>query len=161
MDLICPCGSQNEYRHCCGTYHEGQSVATTPETLMRSRYTAYTMADMIYIKKTMRGKPSVGFDEAQAAAWAKSVLWLGLRIIQSYSDEKDSNIGFVEFIATYLDKKSVKTIHEVSKFHCINNQWFYVDGSHRTDNSHPAISRNAPCPCGSKRKFKNCHGQKI
>jgi preprotein translocase subunit SecA len=23
----------------------------------------------------------------------------------------------------------------------------------------PAVSRNAPCPCGSGRKFKHCHGQ--
>jgi preprotein translocase subunit SecA len=23
----------------------------------------------------------------------------------------------------------------------------------------PRVSRNAPCPCGSGRKFKHCHGQ--
>ncbi len=23
----------------------------------------------------------------------------------------------------------------------------------------PSVSRNAPCPCGSGRKFKHCHGQ--
>ncbi len=23
----------------------------------------------------------------------------------------------------------------------------------------PPVSRNAPCPCGSGRKFKHCHGQ--
>jgi preprotein translocase subunit SecA len=23
----------------------------------------------------------------------------------------------------------------------------------------PPVSRNAPCPCGSGRKYKHCHGQ--
>ncbi|HZH95285.1 MAG TPA: SEC-C metal-binding domain-containing protein, partial [Flavisolibacter sp.] len=23
----------------------------------------------------------------------------------------------------------------------------------------PKVSRNAPCPCGSGKKFKNCHGK--
>ena len=25
--------------------------------------------------------------------------------------------------------------------------------------NNPNISRNAPCPCGSGRKYKHCHGQ--
>lgn len=42
----CPCGSQIEYKSCCGVYHQGARVAPTPEALMRSRYTAYSLGNI-------------------------------------------------------------------------------------------------------------------
>jgi preprotein translocase subunit SecA len=33
-----------------------------------------------------------------------------------------------------------------------------MDGDVALDDLQP-VSRNAPCPCGSGRKFKHCHGQ--
>ena len=148
----CPCKSNTPYQDCCGKYLESHATPQTAEALMRSRYTAYTLADIDYIKKTMQGKPLLGFKEIDTTQWAKSVLWLGLEVIRSTSDE-------VEFIATYMDKGTVKAIHEISQFHCINEAWFYVDGSQLNDIKTKPVARNEPCPCGSNKKFKNCHSK--
>lgn len=153
----CPCGSHVDYYSCCGLYHTSNALPQTPEALMRSRYTAYALANMAYIKKTMQGKPLLEFNDIEAARWAKSILWLGLKIIKTYQD--DENTGYVEFIASYLDNHSINAIHEISQFKAINNSWYYIDGKQIAE---PAkkIPRNTPCPCGSKKKFKNCHAQK-
>lgn len=151
----CPCGSGLNYDACCGIYHHKFAKAANPETLMRSRYTAYTMGDMDYIKKTMYGKPLIGFDEKEATLWSKSVLWLGLQVLKT--QQESEHTGLVEFIAKYLDQDRVKSIHELSQFQLINDSWFYIDGKQfRVPNKE--IGRNSPCPCGSNKKFKNCHG---
>jgi SEC-C motif-containing protein len=144
------------YSDCCGIYHDGRAMPATPEALMRSRYTAYTMANCEYIKKTMQGKPLIGFQEAEAANWARSVQWLGLNVIEAHQDALNENTGFVEFKALYLENNKLKAIHEISEFHRINGRWFYVDG--KLINTPPqGVPLNKPCPCGSQKKFKNCH----
>jgi SEC-C motif-containing protein len=115
---------------CCGIYLSEKAIPKTPEALMRSRYTAYSMANIDYIKKTMRGKPLVNFNEIEATRWAKSVQWMGLNVIKPHREEVDKHIGFVEFIATYLDKGAIKIIHEISQFQFMNGRWFYIDGEH-------------------------------
>jgi SEC-C motif-containing protein len=127
---FCPCGSKIIYSQCCGLYLNKQAKPSTPEALMRSRYTAYTLADIAYIKKTMREKALIGFDEKQAKQWASSVHWLGLEVIVKSMHPTNSSIGYVEFIAKYLDNHIIKTIHEISEFHCIAGEWFYVDGKY-------------------------------
>lgn len=152
----CPCGSTLDYLICCNPYLDNKTTPPTPEALMRSRYTAYTLANIDYIKKTMHGKPLVNFNEQEAMRWAQSVYWLGLRVIRSWQDSEDS--GFVEFIASYLDNGSVKIMHETSEFLKINDGWFYIDGQPIPEPA-KSVSRNGPCPCGSARKFKSCHGK--
>lgn len=124
---LCPCGSTQDYLACCGLYISGQQIPRTAEALMRSRYTAYTMANIDYIKKTMRGKPLLHFNSVEAANWAKSVHWLGLKIIKTDCDPK-KRAGLVEFIATYINKNTICTLHEISQFRYIDNCWFYTDG---------------------------------
>lgn len=152
----CPCGSKLDYLSCCGLYLNGQTIPQAPEALMRSRYTAYCLANIDYIKKTMQGKPLDGFNENEAALWSKSVLWLGLQIIKTQQEQ--ANIGFVEFIASYLEKDLIKQIHEVSQFQLIDEHWFYIDGESIKTFS-KKVARNALCPCGNKKKFKQCHGK--
>lgn len=155
----CPCGSNINYDQCCGLYINDQAIPKTPETLMRSRYTAYSLANIGYIIKTMQGKPLTNFNENEVKRWASNVIWLGLNVIQSSESAinvPDEHTGFVEFIATYLERDTLKTIHENSQFQRRNNRWFYIDG--KLINTMPKkIFRNAACPCGSQKKFKNCH----
>lgn len=155
----CACGSSIDYLDCCGMYLSGKTRPKTPEALMRSRYTAYSRADIDYIKKTMQGKPLINFNEAEAKHWAASVQWMGLNVLNNPREVAEENIGFVEFIATYIDKGALKTIHEISQFRCIEGAWFYIDGEQQGGVKPQKISRNAPCPCGNKKKFKNCHAQ--
>ena len=44
----CPCGTTAAYAECCGRFIDGDENAPTAETLMRSRYTAYTMVRIDY-----------------------------------------------------------------------------------------------------------------
>ena len=137
-------------------YIEKNEIADTPEQLMRSRYSAYSLARTDYIKKTMHGKALLGFNEVAVEKQAQVISWIGLKIITSYLEHEDQ--GFVEFAATYLQNNHLNTMHERSEFHKINNHWFYVDGQHLINtNNKRLIGRNSPCPCGSGKKFKNCH----
>lgn len=154
---LCPCGSTTTYEQCCGLYVEQKKIPETPEQLMRSRYTAYSLAKINYIRQTMQGKALIGFNEVEMTQSLSKTTWVGLQVIQSYMENSDK--GFVAFIAHFLERNQLKHIHELSEFHRIDNQWFYVDGTHQPSikAQKQIISRNAPCPCGSGKKFKNCH----
>lgn len=155
---LCPCGSQTNYNECCGMYIDDNQCPQHPEQLMRSRYTAYSLAKIDYITKTMKGKPLINFNPDEAKAWSERVTWINLNVLQSYLETPEK--GFVEFSAVFLEQNKLKTIHELSEFHQEHNIWFYVDGTTRqleNKNRNPTIPRNSPCPCGSGKKFKNCH----
>lgn len=156
--LVCPCGSQKTYEQCCEVFIEKKRVPQTPEQLMRSRYTAYSLAKIDYIKNTMKGKPLAGFNELEAKKWALRVSWIGLKVIQSYQETPEKS--YVEFSAHFIEDNQLKIIHELSEFHQENNIWFYVDGTNQelpSKNNKQKIARNSPCPCDSGKKFKNCH----
>jgi len=153
---LCPCGSNSNYEQCCGLYIEKKELPTTPEQLMRSRYTAYSQANINYIKSTMKGKALVSFNEKDAQQWAKSVSWIGLEVKQAYMESP--TLGFVEFAASFIEGNQLKKIEETSEFYQMNGVWYYLDGV-RPKTLHPKtiIGRTNPCPCGSGSKFKNCH----
>lgn len=156
---ICPCGSQKNYSSCCEPFITRKQYPKTPEALMRSRYCAYTMADIDYVKETMAGKALAGFQALEAKRWAKRVTWIKLKVLHSVIESP--SLGYVEFEASFVDDAHLKSIHEKSEFLFDKGRWYYVDGIHLPTHEHkPIISRTAECPCGSLRKFKNCHGKK-
>ena len=126
MSTSCPCGSKKPFKYCCGQYISGKSLPETPEALMRSRYTAYTKANIQYIQDTMRGPAAEGFNPAEARAWAKSAQWKGLTVVNSHM-ETDTK-GFVEFIARYRTNQEDQEIRENSEFHYIDGRWYYIRG---------------------------------
>ena len=123
----CPCGSGATLNECCRRYISGSERAETPEALMRSRYTAYTMANIPYIQLTMKGKAAVGYQPESAVQWAQSVTWLGLRVLNSYM--KGDDRGFVEFVAVFSHEGREQQIHELSEFQKIKGIWYYMDGT--------------------------------
>lgn len=156
---FCPCGSQKNFEQCCDLYINKGYVPEMPEQLMRSRYTAYSLAKVDYIQKTMLGKPLIYFNAQEAQEWAQNVTWVGLKVIQAYNETSEK--GFVEFAASFLEHNQLKAIHELSEFHKKDNSWFYIDGNpikSLDKNNRQKIARNSPCPCGNGKKFKNCHG---
>ena len=78
MSKVCPCGNNLNYADCCERFINGTSIPATPEELMRSRYTAYTLANVDYIKDTVREPASMGFNAADAKQWAGAAQWQGL-----------------------------------------------------------------------------------
>lgn len=121
---LCPCGSKVEFNDCCYPFISGQSLPATPERLMRSRYSAYTLADIDYIIETMSGAAAEGYDREDALEWARSIKWLKLEVIRSAM--MDSQSGIVEFNAYYRFQNKKHLLHEVSLFELIDNRWFYV-----------------------------------
>lgn len=157
---LCPCGSGTSFEQCCDVFLKNHQKPQTPEQLMRSRYTAYSLAKVDYIKNTMKGKPLLGFNEDEAKIWAQNVTWIGLTVIQSYEETQDK--GFVEFSAHFMENNQKKKIHELSEFHKENGNWYYIDGKNKElpiKNIKQKVSRNSPCLCGSGKKYKNCHGK--
>ncbi len=154
--MACSCGSARAYEACCGMYIRGVARALSPEALMRSRYVAYTLANIEYIRKTMQGDALIGFDDEEAWRWATHVIWMGLTILDSHGEGDDK--GYVEFIAQYVDGAQLKSIHETSAFQKEDGVWFYVGGIQKPTKNRPVL-RNTACPCGSQKKFKNCHGR--
>lgn len=156
----CPCGSNNAYLSCCGIYIEQHHLPTTPEQLMRSRYSAYTLANIDYIMKTMQGPAAQNFDPLSAKQWAEQAQWLKLEVLNAHIDSRDSTKGFVEFKAYYFINNLQQCLHEVSEFHLQNGQWYYVDGKTTKQKTQlTKINRNDPCICGSGKKYKKCCGQ--
>jgi SEC-C motif-containing protein len=122
----CPCGLAEPYEHCCGVYIQGEANAPTPEALMRSRYTAYTQANMDYLRRTVRGKALTHFNPLHAEEWARKVQWRGLKVIHS---EQNGSKGVVEFCAYFIESGVEQVLHELSQFNRDDGQWFYTDGS--------------------------------
>jgi SEC-C motif-containing protein len=123
--IDCPCGSDSDFKACCGPYLHVQKYAATPEALMRSRYTAYFNGNLTYIEATMRGSALIKFNQGKNTK--RTHEWLGLQVINAY-DDLDPNVGYVEFIAKYKHNNKVHQIHERSKFHREEGRWYYVDG---------------------------------
>lgn len=163
MSDLCPCGTKNPFDTCCGPYLLEQTLPQTPEQLMRSRYTAFTLANIPYIMKTMTDTALESFEPVGFKKWVTPLVWEGLEVLDAPAVANDDLFGEVEFIATYstTDGESFE-IHERSRFEKIGDKWYYVEGetprSVETIYNNNKIGRNEPCHCGSGRKFKKCCG---
>lgn len=158
MKTVCPCGLKQAYSDCCGVFLSGEGLPGTPEALMRSRYTAYSKADIEYIGSTMTGPAAHGFNPDDAKAWAEHVIWVDLNVVDAPKPE--GNRGYVEFIARFIEGNHLHVLHEKSEFLKDNERWFYVDGEQFKSQTAPQkIGRNTSCPCESGKKFKQCHGR--
>ena len=155
----CPCGLA-AYHTCCGPYHSGAKLPDSPEQLMRSRYSAYALADIDYIKKTMHGNALAHFDEVAAKEWATAAHWLKLKILNTAMISHTK--GLVEFEARFIENGKEQLLHENSEFDKIDGRWLYSKGAYpniQKPLQSQKIGRNSPCYCGSQKKFKQCHGK--
>jgi SEC-C motif-containing protein len=157
---LCPCGSVSLYALCCGPLISGEQEAQTAEQLMRSRYSAYTKAEVDYIIATTHPDYREDYNPQSIRQWAETSEWQKLEIIRTEKGGESDNEGWVEFIAYYSEKKTDKQHHELSYFKKTDGSWYFFSG---TTPVKPQITtlkagRNEPCPCGSGKKYKKCHG---
>ena len=130
MNKLCPCGSNLNYDECCETIINGNREAATCLELMRSRYTAFTKANVEYLMHSHHSKTRPVKDRKSIKKWAESVQWMGLKILNTQLGEPTDTIGYVEFLAMYLEDGQMQEIHEKSFFERVNQQWVYVSGVH-------------------------------
>lgn len=131
MQNLCPCGSGLSYLDCCESIISGRNEAVTAQALMRSRYVAFTLANVDYLMWSHSAKTRPVKDRKNIEKWAKSVNWMGLTILETHAGEANGEIGTVEFKATYLENGKLQQIHEKSLFHRENGKWVYVSGVHK------------------------------
>ncbi|OIQ28559.1 MAG: hypothetical protein BM564_09175 [Bacteroidetes bacterium MedPE-SWsnd-G2] len=123
----CPCGLPKHYLDCCGLIHNNVKLATSPELLMRSRYTAFTKANIEFLMLSWHKSTRPIKDKKEIEQWAKSVSWIKLEVLSSKLNANNSKIGYVEFKAFYYENGAVQTIEEHSKFTFENDQWYYLN----------------------------------
>ena len=146
----CPCGSNKTFVSCCAPIIKDQSRAITAEQLMRSRYSAYTLANNEYLLASWAPETRPTELDVQDA----TIQWLGLEIEECEQGETEDDQGTVTFTASFLSSGHLCRLHEKSRFVRRNSLWYYLDG--KTESTTTKVGRNAPCPCGSGKKFKKC-----
>ncbi|MFE7193703.1 YchJ family protein [Kitasatospora sp. NPDC057541] len=118
----CPCGLPASYAECCGLLHRGQGAATTAETLMRSRYSAFAARDEAYLLRTWHPdtRPdSVDFDPG--------LRWLRLEVLSTTEGGPFHAEGTVAFRAHYADGREEGVLTEHSRFVRHEGAWVYLD----------------------------------
>lgn len=130
--MLCYCNSKSEYNQCCERFINGAQVAETAEQLMRSRYSAYAVADVNYLLKSHHKTTRPIKDRNSILNWTKSVNWMGLEIIAKEKGTISDSEGMVEFKALYEENGRLECIHEKSFFVKEQGTWFYKSGTHRS-----------------------------
>ena len=160
----CPCSSGKDYDACCGPIIEGKPAATA-EALMRSRYTAYARGAVDHIMSTYAPKAASGVDRESTEKWSRESVWLGLEVLATEKGGEADDEGTVEFVARYRQgvEGPEQVHHERARFvrGAKDRRWLYADGKTVTPplvRTEAKTGRNEPCPCGSGKKFKKCHG---
>ena len=163
----CPCGSQRTYSQCCGTLHSGKALAASAEALMRSRYSAFVQKNSDYLIRThcdsnvsLNSEESILKKQQEIESSFNHQQWLSLRIIHANAGRNVDITSTVEFVAFFTQPSAhrqdmiIEQLHELSYFKKINQAWFYTHGKILPPIK---IGRNEPCPCGTGKKFKQCH----
>lgn len=119
---MCPCGRVKAYRICCRPYHRGKAKPATAECLMRSRYSAYVMAQVDYLAETQLDI----LDRMQAKSFAKKAKWKHLQVLDVTDGLAGDQQGTVEFKATYFLDGQLEVMHEISYFEKREGAWVYI-----------------------------------
>ena len=159
----CPCGSGLSYDACCEPFITGTATAPTPEALMRSRYSAFTVVDIDYLHDTLAADQRHDFSRGDAEKWARNSKWLGLEIHGTTGGGAADDEGTVDFTARFKLDGRTEAHRENSRFRREGEHWFYVEGQiggPKPEQRRVAVKagRNDPCPCGSGQKYKKCCG---
>ena len=156
----CPCGSEKAYDACCEPLIAGNQAAESAEALMRARYSAYVKEQVAFILDTTHPSQRDQYTDHGIRRWARNSEWRGLTILATDGGTANDDTGTVEFVAEYLDKGRRQRHHEIAQFQRLEGAWYFYDGQapipQTVVRSAPKVGRNAPCPCGSGRKFKKC-----
>lgn len=125
---LCPCGTRKKYQSCCQIAHNNIQNASTAESLMRSRYSAFVKADIDYLLKSWSFKTRNNSKKFKKdlLEWTISVEWIKLDIINIIKGSKSDTTGNVSFKAFYYENGKLECITENSFFEKENGHWVYV-----------------------------------
>lgn len=119
--MTCPCNPNNLYKNCCQKAHINIETVASAEALMRSRYSAFVLADIVYLHKSHHSRTRLSNKEYQELEkWTKSVKWVKLEILNTTENG-------VHFKAYFIENGSLDIIEEHSIFCKENNYWVYLN----------------------------------
>ena len=130
---------------------------------MRSRYTAHVELAAEYLNTTQRGARLASFSRSEMETGARSLKWIGLKVVDVADGAEDDKEGTVEFIASFEKDGQIGTHHERSTFVRGGQGWLYTSGKNPNQpvrREAAKVGRNQPCPCGSGKKYKKCCGKR-
>ncbi len=167
--MTCYCGSPEDYADCCAPLHQGIRQAQTPEQLMRSRFSAYVLAQVPYIEQTYHSTKRTANARAEIDDFARSATFISLQVLSSPENSpllprdclpsnkspETADIGYVHFIVKFFLDDKLQILEEESRFVREDQQWRYLDGV-LTPHPSQKTGRNDSCPCGSGKKYKTC-----
>jgi len=160
---LCPCKSGKTFGACCAPVIAGEKKAETAEILMRARYSAYATGAVKFLHDSSGPEVRAEFDEKATRQWSESATWEGLDVLDTEKGTASDDEGWVSFIARYTVDDRLCEHRERSYFKRIDGEWRFIDGLVDTGEPYrreePKINRNAPCPCGSGKKYKKCCGK--
>jgi SEC-C motif domain protein len=136
---LCPCGSSESYRTCCGKIHTSltEFLRCTPEQVVRARYTAYAKRNIDFIIQSTH---------PENPRYMKDIQHWRNQIDQNCYDNfeltrceildsvvvRTNQTAKVTFVATMIqrDSRERTAFQEVSTFSRISGEgpWLYLDG---------------------------------
>jgi SEC-C motif-containing protein len=124
--MNCYCGNAIPYSKCCEIAHHDINQALTAEQLMRSRYSAFVLANGHYLMQSHHASTRPIKEKKDLIKWAKSVEWIKLEVLETSQGKQDDTEGIVKFNAFFYENGEVNIIHEKSAFLKENNHWTYL-----------------------------------
>lgn len=182
LNQKCFCGSDQQYSYCCLPFIRKEIQPKTAEQLMRSRFSAYVVANGQYIFDTYAKSSQAAQSVQEINDWSESCKWIALQI-HAASDITitDSVEQFVEFSAFYITDDTLCELRENSRFVLESavvvtgtesekheQQWRYIDGDIIKHDELTKVKRKELCPCNSfstawtikkGKKYKQCCGR--
>ncbi len=125
-EMACPCGSNRGFTQCCEAFIQGNAAPERAEQLMRSRFTAYAIGEIDYLRDSLLPREQKTFDYAAVAAWAAANHWTRLEIHHCDKGEAGDLRGYVLFTAHYLSMGQLHAHRELSLFRKKSGRWYYV-----------------------------------
>lgn len=125
--VACPCGRTGArgqglaFESCCGRYLDNPTPAPDAEHLMRSRYSAFVLERVDYLKSSWHAST-----RPADLSLEPDVKWLGLEVKSHRATDADH--AEVEFVARSRVGGRGQRLQEKSRFVREGGRWFYVDG---------------------------------
>ena len=160
---ICPCGSGILFSECCEPIIKGARESETAEELMRARYSAFVTHAIDFVVASTHSRTRKDVDLTFIREWSENSTWHGLEILET--KQVNENKAFVSFEAQFTQGGEEQRHRERSLFERENGEWRFVTGDELKNPTvryeTPPPGRNDPCPCGSGKKYKKCHGSHV
>lgn len=121
----CPCGG-GRYADCCAPCLRREAWPPTAEALMRSRYTAFALADAEYLLRTWHPRTRPDSVDLDGRHWER------LEILDRVDGGPDDLMGIVGFVAHWSLEGSHGSLAERSAFVRRGGRWVYLAATPET-----------------------------